>query len=161
MVHRRSNVRRLERGDPIYMCFCGMITFKQYKMGFDREFFIGAVDDEQARVYEATIAAQLAALEAVRPGVTAEEVHRAANEVYASHGFAPGYRTGRSVGMSNLEAPEIKDGDQTVLQTGMTFAIDGGITLPGKFGGRVGDTIVVTDSGFEYLTPFPKDLCVI
>lgn len=161
MVHRRSNVRRLERGDPIYMCFCGMITFKQYKMGFDREYFIGAVNDEQARVYETTIAAQLAALEAVRPGATAEEVHRAANKVYASHGFAPGYRTGRSVGMSNLEAPEIKDGDQTVLQAGMTFAIDGGITLPGKFGGRVGDTIVVTDSGFEYLTPFPKDLCVI
>ena len=76
-VHRRSNVKRLERGDPVYMCFCGMVNFKQYKLGFDREFFIGSVTDEQARVYEATVAAQMAALNAIRPGAVAEAVHEA------------------------------------------------------------------------------------
>lgn len=160
-VHRRSNVRRLERGDPIYMCFCGMVNFKQYKLGFDREFFIGAVTDEQARVYEATVAAQMAALQAIRPGVPAEEVHEAANEVYLSAGFAPGYRTGRAIGCSFLEQPEIKEGDTTPLQAGMTFAVDGGITIPRTFGGRVGDSIVVTDDGFDYFTPYPKELCVV
>ena len=161
MVHRRSSVRELKRGDPIYMCFCGMIDFKNYKLGFDREFFIGSVTDEQARTYETTIAAQGAALEAIRPGVTAEEVHFAANEVYRTAGFAQGYRTGRALGYSNLEKPELKVGDHTVLQEGMTFAVDGGITVDGQYGTRVGDSVVVTKDGFEYFTPFPKDLCVV
>ncbi len=161
MVHRRSNVRELQKGDPIYFCFCGMVNFKQYKLGFDREFFIGEVSDEQSRVYETTIEAQLAALSEVRPGVLAEDVHNAANEVYRSAGFSPGYRTGRAIGCSFLEEPEIKQGDKTPLQAGMTFAIDGGITIEGEFGGRVGDSIVVTDEGFEYFTPYPKDLCVV
>lgn len=160
-VHRRSNVRRLAHGDPVYMCFCGMVNFKQYKLGFDREFFIGAAKDEDARVYEATVAAQEAALAAVRPGVTAEAVHQAAAEVYRAAGFAPGYRTGRAIGCSFLEQPEIKAGDKTELRAGMTFAVDGGITVPRSFGGRVGDSIVVTDDGFECLTPYPKELCVV
>lgn len=161
MVHRRSNVRELQRGDPIYFCFCGMVNFKQYKLGFDREIFIGEATDEQIHVYETTIKAQLAALAEVRPGVLAEEVHNAANDVYRSAGFSPGYRTGRAIGCSFLEMPEIKEGDKTPLQAGMTFAIDGGITLPGKFGGRVGDSIVVTEEGFEYFTPYAKDLCIV
>ncbi len=160
-VHRRSNVRTLQKGDPIYMCFCGMVNFKQYKLGFDREFFIGSVTDEQARIYQATIAAQIAALDAVRPGVLAEEVHEAANDVYRAAGFAPGYRTGRAIGCSFLEQPEIKAGDKTELRPGMTFAIDGGITVPREFGGRVGDSIVVTEKGYEVFTPYPKDLCVV
>jgi Xaa-Pro aminopeptidase len=160
-VHRRSNVRRLEHGDPVYMCFCGMVNFKQYKLGFDREFFIGAATDEQARIYETTVAAQMAALSAIRPGVTAEEVHEAANEVYLSAGFSPGYRTGRAIGCSFLEQPEIKQGDKTVLRAGMTFAVDGGITVAGRYGTRVGDSVVVTETGYEVLTPYPKDLKVL
>ena len=161
MVHRRASVKAYEKFDPVYFCFCNMAQFKQYKLGFDREFFIGSVTDEQARVYEVAIAAQQAALDAIRPGVIAEDVHFAADEVYKSAGFAPGYRTGRSVGVSFLEMPEFKGGDKTVLQAGMTFAVDGGITIPNEFGARVGDSIVVTEDGFEYLTPYPKDLTIV
>ncbi len=161
MVHRRPNVRTLSKGDPVYFCFCGIVNFKQYKLGFDREYFIGSVTDEQARIYEVCIAAQEAALAAVRPGVIAEDVHHAASEVYRSAGFAPGYRTGRAIGISNLESPELKEGDQTVLQEGMTFAVDGGITVPGQYGARVGDSILVTKDGFEVFTPYPKDLTVV
>jgi len=161
MVHRRSSVRRLQTGDPVYLCFCGIANFKQYKLGFDREFFVGSVTDEQARTYETAIRAQLSALDSVRPGAVAEDVHSAADTVYREAGFTPGYRTGRSIGCSFLEQPELKLGDKTVLQAGMTFAVDGGITLPGEYGVRVGDSIVVTDAGFEYLTPYPKTLTVL
>ncbi len=161
MVHRRPNVRRLESGDPIYFCFCGIVNFKQYKLGFDREYFIGSVSDEQATIYETCIAAQAAALAAIRPGATAEDVHNAASEVYRSAGFAPGYRTGRAIGVSNLESPELKEGDRTVLREGMTFAVDGGITVPGQYGARVGDSVVVTKEGFEFFTPYPKELTVV
>lgn len=161
MVHRRSSTRRLQNGEPVYLCFCGIANFRHYKLGFDREFFIGSVSEAQQRIYEATIAAQDAALAAIKPGVTAEEVHFAAEDVYRSAGFAPGYRTGRAIGCSFLEQPELKAGDKTRLRAGMAFAVDGGITVPGEFGARVGDSIVVTDDGFEVLTPFPKGLTIL
>lgn len=161
MVHRRSTVRRIQRGDPIYMCFCGMANFKQFKLGFDREYFVGMVSEEHARIYEVALSAQEAALEMIRPGVPAEEVHAAALEVYQKAGFGICYRTGRAIGYSFLEKPEFKDGDKTPLQAGMTFAVDGGITIPGEFGARVGDSIVVTENGFEYLTPYPKELRIL
>ncbi len=161
MVHRRPTLRRINKGDPIYMCFCPFTLFKQIKLGFDREYFVGGVSDEQARIYEIALKAQAAALEMIRPGVPAEEVHFASLEVYRSEGFGICYRTGRGVGYSHLERPEFKDGDQTVLQAGMTFAVDGGITIAGEFGARVGDSIVVTEDGFEYLTPYPKQLQVL
>lgn len=161
MVHRRSNTRRLEKGDPIYFCMCGMVNFKHYKLGFDRNFFIGSATDEQARDHEVTLAAQKAALDAIRPGAIAEEVHACADAVYRDAGHAPGYRTGRAIGYSFLESPELKVGDKTVLQPGMSFAVDGGITVEGQYGTRIGDSIIVTDDGYEYLTPFHRGLVVI
>ena len=161
MVHRRASTRRLGQGEPVYLCFCGIANFRHYKLGFDREYFVGWVSDEHARIYETTLAAQAAALAAIRPGVTAEEVHYAAETAYRDAGFLPGYRTGRAIGCSFLEQPELKPGDTTRLRPGMTFAVDGGITVPGSFGARVGDSIVVTEDGCEVLTPYPKELTVL
>jgi Xaa-Pro aminopeptidase len=161
MVHRRAGVKRLERGDPVYFCFCNMVEFKHYRLGFDRMFFVGEASDEAGRVQEAAVAAQQAALGAIREGVVAEDVAAAANEVYRRAGFAPGYRTGRSIGVSYLEQPELKEGDKTRLRAGMTFAVDGGITIEGRLGGRIGDSIVVTQTGFEYLTDYPRTLLIV
>ena len=93
--------------------------------------------------------------------MTAESVADAANAVYSDRGYATGYRTGRSIGMSYLEAPELKAGDTTILQTGMTFAVDGGISVDGKLGGRIGDSIVVTETGADYLTDYPREILVV
>jgi Xaa-Pro aminopeptidase len=161
LVHRRSSTRRMRKGDPVYLCFCGIANFRNYKLGFDREFFLGSVTDEQARVYGTAVAAQQAALATIRPGVTCEAVNAAAEDIYRQAGFSPGYRTGRSIGYSFLESPELKRGERRPLEAGMTFAVDGGITVSGQFGGRVGDSIVVTRDGFEYLTPYPRDLTVL
>ncbi len=161
MVHRRAGVRRLKKGDPVYLCFCGMASFRNYKLGFDREFFVGSVSEEQARIQETAVAAQQAALASIRPGITCEAVNAAAEAIYSAAGFGAGYRTGRSIGMSFLEAPELKKGETRPLQAGMTFAVDGGITVPGRFGGRVGDSIVVTESGFDYLTPYQRNLTIL
>lgn len=161
MVHRRASVKKLEAGDPVYFCFCNMAQFKQYKLGFDRMFNISRVSDQAADVQQAAIDAQQAALRVVRPGITAEAVAEEANEVYRDRGYAPSYRTGRSIGMAYLETPELKSGDVTVLQEGMTFAVDGGISVDGQYGGRIGDSIVVTADGFEYLTEYPREVVVI
>lgn len=161
MTHRHPTVRRLERGDPVYMCFCCIAHFKQLKLGYDREYFVGKVSDRQARIYEVAVEAQRAAIDAMRPGITAEEVHFEALEVYRKHGFGSAYRTGRAIGYSSLETPELKAGDKTVLEPGMVFSVDGGITLPGEFGARVGDTIIVTEGGSECATEYPRGLTVV
>ena len=161
MVHRRASVKLYERGDPVYFCFCNMAQFKLYKLGFDRMFFIGEVSDEAAGVQEAANAAQAAAIAAIRPGVKAEDVAAAADEVYAARGYETGYRTGRSIGMSYLEAPELKAGDTTILRPGMTFAVDGGISVGGVCGGRIGDSVVVTGDGCDYLTDYRRGLLVV
>ena len=161
MVHRRASVKQLEKGDPVYFCFCNMAQFKQYKLGFDRMFFIKEVSDEAAQVQQAAIDAQQAAIAAIRPGVTAESVAEAANDVYHARGYQTGYRTGRSIGMSYLEAPELKAGDKTILQPGMTFAVDGGISVDGELGGRIGDSVVVTATGCDYLTNYPRKILLV
>ncbi len=158
MVHRRSGVKAYERFDPVYFCFCNMAQFKQYKLGFDRMFHIGDVTDAARDVQEAAIEAQQAAIAAMRPGVLAEEVAAAANEVYRRRGYETGYRTGRSIGVAYLEAPELKAGDRTVLQPGMTFAVDGGISVDGVTAGRIGDSVVVTETGTDYITHYPREI---
>ena len=158
MVHRRASVKAYEKFDPVYFCFCNMAQFKQYKLGFDRMFHIGDVKDNDREVQLAAIDAQQAAIAAIRPGVIAEDVAAAANAVYRERGFETGYRTGRSIGVAYLEAPELKAGDKTVLAPGMTFAVDGGISVDGVTAGRIGDSIVVTDTGFDYITEYPREI---
>lgn len=158
MVHRRAGVRAYQRFDPVYFCFCNMAQFKQYKLGFDRMFHIGDVTEQARDVQEAAIAAQQAAIAAMRPGVLAEDVAAAANAVYRDRGYETGYRTGRSIGVAYLEAPELKEGDKTVLQSGMTFAVDGGISVDGVTAGRIGDSVVVTETGVDYITHYPRQI---
>lgn len=160
MVHRRASVRRYELADPVYFCFCNMAQFKQYKLGFDRMFHVADIRDDAARVQEAAIEAQQAAIATIRPGVLAQDVAAAANEVYAMRGYQTGYRTGRSIGVAYLEAPELKAGDTTILQAGMTFAVDGGISIDGVTAGRIGDSIVVTEDGCDYITNYPRKLLI-
>lgn len=160
MVHRRASVKAYERFDPVYFCFCNMAQFKHYKLGFDRMFHIGDVHHDAACVQQAAIDAQQAAIAVIRPGIEAQEVAAAANEVYAARGYETGYRTGRSIGVAYLEAPELKTGDTTILQPGMTFAVDGGISIDGVTAGRIGDSVVVTETGFDYITDYPRELLV-
>jgi len=161
MVHRRSTVKKVESGDPVYFCFCGIANFKQFKLGFDRTFFVKSADKEMARAQETAVRAQKAAVDMVRAGAVAEDVHFAAEEVYRSAGHGLAYRTGRGIGYSFLEEPQLKRGNKAKLQAGMTIVIDGGVTIAGRGGGRVGDSLVVNETGFEFLTPYPRELAVL
>ncbi len=161
MGHLHPTVRELKKGDPVYLCFCAICHFKQLKIGYDRQYFVEEISDEHARIYEIAVKAQQASIKEMKPGVTAEQVNAASDEVYKSNDMGFCYRTGRAVGYSSLEKPELKKGDKTILSPGMVFAVDGGVTIPGKFGARVGDTILVTENGSECITEYPRNEPVI
>jgi Xaa-Pro aminopeptidase len=157
--HHRASTRVMKRGEPVFLCFCGMTDFHRFKLGFDRTFWIGEIADErQAELYEVAVASQAAALAAVRPGVTAESVHAAYAEVIQRAGFAYPFRCGRATGYSFLEKPQLVFGDRTILRPGMVLAVDGSVSLAKTFRAQVGDSVIVTDDGYEPITHHAKDL---
>ena len=157
-THHRASTRIMRQGEPVFLCFCGMTNFHRFKLGFDRTFWIGEIGEpDQARVYEVAVASQRAALDALRPGVTAESVHAAYAEVIQDAGFEYPFRCGRSTGFSFLEKPQLVTGDKTILQPGMVLAVDGSVSVE-TFRAQVGDSFIITEDGWEALTSHPKDL---
>ncbi len=155
--HHRASTRVMNRGEPVFLCFCGMTNFHRFKLGFDRTFWIGEIADEsQAKVYETAVASQKAALGALRPGVTAESVHAAYADVIQDAGFDYPFRCGRATGYSFLEKPELVTGDKTVLEPGMVLAVDGSVSIAKTFRAQVGDSFIVTEDGYEQITDHPK-----
>lgn len=155
-THHRATTRIMRRGEPVFLCFCGMTNFHRFKLGFDRTFWIDEIGDPaQAEVYEVALASQAAALAAMRPGVTAQSVHAAYAEVIQSAGHAYPFRCGRATGFSFLERPQLVTGDTTVLQPGMVLAVDGSVSVTG-FRAQVGDSFIITEDGYEPITNHPK-----
>lgn len=158
--HCRPGLKRISAGEAVAVCLCGMINYKHMKLAMDRPFFaerIGKEDETRTRI---ALESQEAALSRVKPGTPVAEVHLAASAVLEKFGFAPCTRTGRGLGASFAEKPQIMTGDPTILQSGMVLAIDGNLTVKG-FGVQFGDSVLVTESGFEFLTNHPRNVQVL
>lgn len=153
MCHHRNSMTVLEYGEPLFTCFCGTTSFMDFHLGFDRTLFVGEVNDEVAKLLETAEKAQKAALAQVKPGALAEEVFNAYADVIIDAGYPIPFRAGRSQGFAANENPQLAKGDKTVLQPGMVLAVDGGANGP-NYRTQVGDSILVTDKGYEFLTPF-------
>ena len=157
-THHRATTRIMRRGEPVFLCFCGMTNFHRFKLGFDRTFWIGEMmDPSQAAVYEVALASQQAALDALRPGVTAESVHAAYAEVIQGAGYEYPFRCGRATGFSFLETPQLVTGDTTTLQPGMVLAVDGSVAVD-NFRAQIGDSFIITQDGYEPVTEHPKTI---
>jgi Xaa-Pro aminopeptidase len=124
---------------------------------------VGKVDGETAEVYETVCRAQKAALEAVRPGALLKDIDWAAREVIREAGHAEhfGHGTGHGVGLAVHEAPTVSPRSADAAQPGMVFTVEPGIYLPGRFGVRLEDTVVVTAEGCARITGLPKELGAI
>jgi len=157
-THHRATTRIMKRGEPVFLCFCGMTNFHRFKLGFDRTFWIGEIADRsQVAVYEVALASQQAALDALRPGVTAESVHAAYAEVIQDAGYDYPFRCGRATGFSFLETPQLVTGDTTILEPGMVLAVDGSVTVD-AFRAQIGDSFIITQNGYEPVTDHPKTI---
>lgn len=157
-THHRASTRIIKYGDPIFLCFCGMTNFHRFKLGFDRTFWLGEIKDPlQEKIYNVAVASQEAALNVIRPGVTAESVHKEYASVIRENGYDYPFRCGRATGFSFLEKPQLVSGDKTILKKGMVLAVDGSITVD-NFRAQVGDSIIITDKGYEFITHHPKKI---
>ncbi|MBP8675314.1 MAG: M24 family metallopeptidase, partial [Acetomicrobium sp.] len=117
----------------------------------------------EKELYDVVLRAQEAGESAVRPGVTAEEVDRAARRVIEEAGYGEYFNTrlGHGIGVAIHEAPYIMEGNKMPLEPGMTFSIEPGIYIPGKIGIRIENVVVVTKDGCWPLSKLPKGIIVL
>lgn len=131
-----------------------------YASDMTRTVAVGKPDQFKKDIYNLTLEAQQAALDFIKPGVTAHEVDRAAREVIEKAGYGEyfNHRLGHGIGMDVHEFPSIMEGNDMVIEEGMCFSAEPGIYIPGKVGVRIEDCGVVTKDGFDLFTSTSKDL---
>jgi Xaa-Pro aminopeptidase len=160
--HHECSDRELRAGDIVVVDIGG-----SYEPGYNsdstRTYSIGEPEPEVARRYEVLQRAQRAAVEAVRPGMTAEQVDAAARDVLAAEGLAEAFvhRTGHGIGLSVHEEPYIVAGNDLSLQEGMAFSVEPGIYFPGQWGARIEDIVIVTADGALPVNNRPHELVVV
>ncbi len=123
----------------------------------------GAIDCEAQEIYQLVLDAQLAALEEVKPGVVGRDVDSVPRAAITDggHGEHFGHGLGHGVGLEVHEAPRLAQPSKAVLAAGNAVTVEPGIYIPGRFGVRIEDLVVVTDDGCEILTSISKDLTVV
>ena len=152
--HGTLTERSLQDGDIILVD--GGCSVEGYRSDVTRTIVFGKCTDRQKKVWEIVRKAQIAAHEAVRPGVACEEIDRTARKVVEDAGFGPDYkyfthRLGHGIGMEGHEYPYLVRGNTLKLQPGMTFSNEPGIYIYGEFGVRIEDCFVVTEDGGRFL----------
>ncbi|MGA9527096.1 MAG: Xaa-Pro peptidase family protein [Terriglobales bacterium] len=161
VVHGRASSARIPaRG--FVVCDFGVIL-AGYCSDRTRTVHVGRPSKQARQFYGAVLEAQLAAIAAVRPGITAAEVDGAARDVLRKHKLARWFThsTGHGLGLEIHEAPRLAAGQPQKLEPGTVVTIEPGAYVPGKWGVRIEDVVVVTAAGCEVLTPADKELVVI
>jgi len=159
--HHEPGERVIEAGDALVCDFGGLL--EGYCSDITRTAHVGPPGDEFRSVYAIVQRAQETAFRAIRPGVRCEAVDEAARWVIEAAHYGPNFihRTGHGLGIDIHEEPYIVRGNRQQLKPGMVFSDEPGIYLPGKFGVRIEDIVVVTDDGAERLNQCSRDLTVM
>jgi Xaa-Pro aminopeptidase len=161
LPHGRATAQVIKPGGFV-VCDFGVIL-AGYCSDQTRTVWVGATDKEALRTYESVRDAQLAAIDAVRPGITVGEVDGAARKVLRKAGLGRYFThsTGHGVGLEIHETPRVAAGQTEVLKPGMVITIEPGVYFPGKWGVRIEDMVAVTEDGCEVLTPTSKDFVAV
>ena len=161
MPHGVPGERRLQRGDFITMDF-GVI-YQDYCSDMTRTVALGYVTEEMKTVYETVLKAQLAGIAATRAGVTGQAIDGAARQVIADAGYGAyfGHGYGHCLGLEIHEAPYCNPSNDQPMPAGSVSSAEPGIYLPGKFGVRIEDCLIIKDDGVEILAHSPKELIVV
>ena len=138
-------------------------TVSGYASDMTRTYAVGKLDAKSRRIYRAVLESQLAAIDAIKPGVTCAAVDRAARKVLRGYGVEKFFihSTGHGLGLEIHERPRVGRKDMTRLEEGMAITIEPGVYQEGVGGVRIEDTVAVTHNGCEVLTPSGKELVVL
>ncbi len=151
--HHETGDRAIRDGDVVVCDFGG--TVRGYGSDITRTVFVGSdpIPEEARRVHDLVRRAQEAGYAAARPGIAAQEVDRAARRVIVDAGYGEAFlhRTGHGIGLDGHEDPYLVEGNVEPLEPSMTFSIEPGIYLAGRFGVRIEDIVALTSSGPEPL----------
>jgi Xaa-Pro dipeptidase len=131
-----------------------------YLSELERTMFVGEPTGEQERMFGHMLALQDLAFDAIRPGALCRDVDEAVRAYFEDHGLWPHWRhhTGHAIGLRYHEGPFLDSGDDTEVRPGMVFTVEPGLYSPELGGFRHSDTVLVTESGTEVLTYYPRDL---
>ena len=159
--HQTASDRVIGPGDAVVCDWGG--TLEGYNSDVTRTVHVGEPSPEFVRAYEAVLAANQAAFEAVRPGVACQEIDRAARRILTEAGYGDAFihRTGHGLGLSLHEEPYLVEGNTLPLAEGMVFSDEPGVYFPGQFGIRIEDTVVCTADGGRRLNEATRTLQVM
>ena len=131
-----------------------------YNSELERTMIIGAPSHDQQQMFDHMVALQDTAFAALRPGARCADVDQAVRAYYDQHGLMPYWKhhVGHAIGLRYHEAPFLDLGDETIIQPGMVFTVEPGLYNPQLGGFRHSDTVLITESGNEILTYYPRDL---
>jgi Xaa-Pro aminopeptidase len=154
--HHETGERRIERGDAVVIDIGG--TLDAYCSDCTRNYCVGEAPEGFTEMHAVLERAQATACEAVRPGVSAAAVDAVARDVLDDAGYGQYFihRTGHGIGLEEHEEPYIVAGNDLPLEPGMAFSIEPGVYVPGAFGMRIEDIVVVTDDGCERLNTLQR-----
>ena len=161
LPHAKPRDERIAEGG--YLLIDMGACLNGYMSDMTRTYGVGRVPREAVRIYNAVLEAQQAAIEAIRPGKRAGQIHAAAMRVLKGHGLDKLFvhSTGHGLGLEIHEAPRLGKGDKTGLSSGMAITIEPGVYKPGFGGVRIEDTVLVTEIGTEVLTPTAKGWTIV
>ena len=158
LPHGVAGEKRLEAGDAVVLDLGCVLDY--YCSDLSRTVFIGEAGEEERSVYREVLAAQQAALDGVRAGMTGKEADALARDYLQGCGLAQhfGHGLGHGLGREVHESPRLSPLSGEVLEAGMVVTVEPGVYLPGKFGVRIEDVVVIGEKGCRNLTGSTKEL---
>jgi Xaa-Pro aminopeptidase len=159
--HHETGDRVLEPGDAVVVDIGG--TRAGYCSDSTRDYAIGHLPEGYAELHAVLEEAQELAVRAVRPGVTAASIDAAARDHIAAAGYGDRFvhRTGHGIGVEEHEEPWIVASNTEPVAAGMAFSVEPGIYVPGRYGSRIEDIVVVTEDGVERVNHRPREVLVV
>ncbi|MDI3471936.1 MAG: Xaa-Pro aminopeptidase [Thermotogaceae bacterium] len=157
LPHGRASDKIIEEGDLVVIDFGAV--YKGYCGDITRTVAVGDIDDEKYEVYKTVERAQREAIKKMRAGMTGKEIDKIARDIINNAGYGSnfGHSLGHGIGIEVHEAPSVSPSNDTTLPSGVVVTVEPGIYLPGKFGVRIEDNVILTENGAVLLSK-PNEL---
>ena len=161
LPHGVAGERRIQAGDFVTMDFGA--SYMGYCSDMTRTVAVGYATDEMKQVYDTVLKAQLAAIAITKAGVPGHDVDAAARKVIAEAGYGEyfGHGYGHSLGLEIHETPNMNTRNQEPMPLHAVCSAEPGIYLPGRFGVRIEDVMILREKGCEVITKAPKKLIIL